>query len=390
VLYLLLHGDEVFSEEHQFARLIGLIKEKEPSFDRGLESQGDVSAALFRLVRQLLQKESNHRPSTIRDVAETLGAISSRLTASPDAPLHGYIATALTGLSSDAKEAISFASAKVAEVCKEFGIYVYQPRKATDPLANPNIKAEAVYHLDRKRVLGANLLIVLANYSSFGAGQEIEIATAAGTPTLLIRRADLGEISRMVTGSFLNLIDEVVTYSNPEDIERKLRRCLHDKIEVVRALTLPAARSTSNPLGARLVELREARGLSLAEAAIQVGVSSRLLNSLEKHPVWYHNVGLHVLERVARVYGSTIGDLIGSAPLPSVPKGEDANVHRLETVASQLDMTAKDFLRLRREYMKERAAHGASVAVSESDWMARYDALQRSKVQQRSQGELPL
>src|SRR5205085_552771 len=117
------------------------------------------------------------RPRRCADVIEALKDAREAFSAEESQPpIHGYIATALTGLDADARDAIMFASSKIADLAKGYRLYVYQPRKATDPLLHSDVSASAVYKLDRKRVLAADLLIVIANRPSFGVGQEIEIA----------------------------------------------------------------------------------------------------------------------------------------------------------------------------------------------------------------------
>ena len=111
--------------------------------------------------------------------------------ADPIKPLHGYVASALTGLSPDIRENVAFITNAVARACKAFDLYVYQPRKVTDPIVHSDIKPEAVYELDRKRVLATDVLVILMNHPSFGVGQEIEIAASRGVPTILLQERGL-------------------------------------------------------------------------------------------------------------------------------------------------------------------------------------------------------
>src|SRR5438093_9976642 len=105
-------------------------------------------------------KKPEARLGNSQDLISELEAAAKSVVGSSDEPLHGYIATALTGVEEDTREAIAFVSSTIANACKRFEIYVYQPRKVSDPLLNPDLKPETVYSTDRKRVLAADLLIV--------------------------------------------------------------------------------------------------------------------------------------------------------------------------------------------------------------------------------------
>lgn len=300
VLYFLLHGEEVFSEETQFVRLISLVKEKHPDLDPSLRGHSDVRSQIADLCNKLLEKDQSLRPDCAKSVIQELSKIEDRVAKVSDEPIHGYIATALTGLEQDTKDAIDFAASKIAEVCKEYEIYVYQPRKVTDPLMNKDVEAAVVYRLDRKRVVSADILFLLANKPSFGVGQEIEIAGALGKPTILISREGT-RISRMVTGGFANIIDEI-SYRSPEDLERKLRKAVSKNIAKIREWKNSERRCEFGNITDALVSSRQENGFSLEDASSRIGISPNLLRSIEDHSLQYHNVGLRTLQRICHVY----------------------------------------------------------------------------------------
>lgn len=145
VLYCMLHGQQLFANEAQFVRLSELVKDAEPEFGKYLTNRSGPSPQLLELTKQLLSKRADDLLPNASSLVQRLREIGEAAGAKVVEPLHGYSASALTGLSSDAREAILFKSKQIADVCKEFEIYVYQPRKATDPVLNPDVKAEAVY-----------------------------------------------------------------------------------------------------------------------------------------------------------------------------------------------------------------------------------------------------
>src|SRR5205823_6560787 len=140
VLYALLYGREVFADENQFARLAELVKSADPEFDPAVGVNAEVSGALLGLTRDLLKKNVGQRPASIFVVKQRLNAARAKVDlAEPLQPLHGYMATALTGLNEQAREGIAFLSMMISEIAKEYDLYIYQPRKFSDPILNPQL-----------------------------------------------------------------------------------------------------------------------------------------------------------------------------------------------------------------------------------------------------------
>lgn len=300
-------------------------------------------------------------------------------------PVYGYIATALTGVPEAARQRITLESHMIANVCKEFEVYLYQPRKISDPMANKDLSAEVVYEMDRKRVLAAGLLVVIADHPSYGVGQELEIAGSVGTPTILVRPQSSTPISRMVAGSFLNLLEEI-TYSSPEELEHKLRRCLGRNTERVRAFRRSSATSLPTNLGVRLREMREAVGLNMQEAAQKIGVSHRLLQAIEEQDTAYHNAGIHMLGRMLVAYGRSCAELLDSAGLTK-PKQLywDDSLRNLDRAAATLGWPASDLIELRNDYARSLAASGPEV-ISIEQWKAKHDALETRRLKDARAG----
>ena len=136
---------------------------------------------------------------------------------------NAYMATALTHLDRAAKMGVIFISDCVSKICRDFDIELYEPRKATDPVHNATIEDHRVYLLDRETVTNSDLVIVLCEYPSFGAGQEIEIAGNATVPLILLAMDDK-KPSRMVTG--VPVYKKHVVFNDPDTLVRDLKLSL--------------------------------------------------------------------------------------------------------------------------------------------------------------------
>ena len=394
VLYPLLYGEEVFAEESQFARLIDLVKDTYPELDPSVASRDDVSSALFELTKQLLRKTPIERPVDVEDVRRRLTPVRASLVPELDyEPLHGYVATALTGLLPDAREAIAFVSSRIAEVAKDHGIYVYQPRKATDPLLHPDVDAAAVYLLDRHRVVSADVIFFLANQPSFGVGQELEIAATYSKPTILLVREGT-TLSRMVTGSFANLLDELV-YKTPEDLVRKLKRSLSRHSSTIRQFKATTPPSPQARLGHSLLSARTAAGYqSPEELAAALGISTKIILAIERGD--YDNVGVHLLARLCRALNLSLHALFDPSTPADSRRRTDPNLVRLERLARRLSWNSTDYLDLRDDYLRQVAASGESSEFTDEQWRTRRTAqeqrrlkdIQDSSQQDSSQGTL--
>src|SRR5439155_4315048 len=121
---------------------------------------------------------------------------------------------------------------------------------------------------------------------------------AFGITALIIKNEHAKtKISRMVTGSFLNLVGDVA-YTTPEDLSRKLRTCIENSLIKIRAFKGTVEPNISEQIGARLRLLRQDAGMSIQDVADRVGASPRLLQAIEERPLSYHNAGLHLIARL--------------------------------------------------------------------------------------------
>jgi len=296
-------------------------------------------------------------------------------------PLHGYIATALTGLEHDARESIMFLSNKISEVAKQHDLYVYEPRKATDPHEHPSVDSAAVYALDRKRVVDADVLLVLANSPSFGVGQELEIAAGYSKPTILIHHKDR-TVSRMVLGSPANFV-ATIAYSSPEDLVKQLHQALEQILPAIRQrknATLGPPSAKVLEIGSKIANLRARAGHETAAGfAAEVQLPARLIEGIESGRL--ENIGVQLLERICGALGVSLAELIGVTTPQRRESRQDANLRKLEELARRLGWPTAEYLDLRNDYRKQLAAKGETEVLSEEQWLVRRTALERQRLQ---------
>ena len=377
VLYALLYGKEIYADENQFACLVESVRGKEPEFPLDPEADS-LRTSIVDLTRRLLSKRPEERPNSIAEVVAELDSFAKAAHEEPP-PLKGYIATALTGLSDVERDEMFAVSNTIAEVSKNYGLYVYQPRKATDPVVHKDVKAASVYKLDRKRVLTADLLLVVVNRPSIGVGQELEIAGSYGIPTLLIS-AEGVVVSRMVLGAPTNFVGHLV-YESLADLETKLRAALDSVAPEIRAFKKWRANfEPCAPIGAQIRELRRQAGYASSDDfAKAMSLPPSLLGLLESGE--YDNVGISVLDRIAKTLGTTLAEMFAKRNTQTSVREPDPNLRELEELAVRLSWGASVFLNLRDDYLREIAAKGAAENLTREDWLNRQHTLDERRLE---------
>ncbi len=134
-------------------------------------------------------------------------------------PLNAYLACALTGLGNDQRMLVNHLSDLANVVCKSVDIDLYEPRKKTDPVHNPDVVPSDVFHIDRERVIASDLVIHLADFPSTGAGEELTFAFDSLVPMIVIAH-DSRSVSRMITG--IPSLKLEIRYQEPEDLREML------------------------------------------------------------------------------------------------------------------------------------------------------------------------
>lgn len=188
---------------------------------------------------------------------------------------------------------------------------LYWPGDYTHPTRHPDFKPSQVYLTDRSRASTFDFIVIFCAAPSYGVGQENEIATQAGLPSLrLIPKA----ISRMMSGSFLQAID--VEYSGT--LESGI---VFDGHDVVRALT--EIRKTyfrhralfrgmnGNDFGDRLRKLMDGRSGDYIGVASDLGINLLYLESLMTEPFAVSNPSARLLRRMGLLLNVSVGYLLG-------------------------------------------------------------------------------
>jgi transcriptional regulator with XRE-family HTH domain/nucleoside 2-deoxyribosyltransferase len=372
----------VFHHETKSLALSRLIENEMPVFDAGICERDDVAEALSSLAKALLQKRPEERPQTVSEARAMLDRVreSPRLMQGAE-PLYGYLATALTSTSN--RDAIAFPAKAMADAAREFEIYVYQPRRATDPVLHSDVEPSVVYWLDRQRVEAADVVIALLNEKSFGVGMELEMAASLGKPLVLVHREET-VVSRMILGSFANVIGSV-KYETPEELESGLRTVLRDGVKTIRRARRFVA-SHGVPIGERLRARRLAQGFaSPADFAERCGVSAGFVRAIEDGE--YRNVGFDVLVGYCRALDTSLGELLGGianiAPADASIADDPnrANVELIENLSDRLNWSVRDMRALKSEYLEEFAARRRPRNLAESDVLAMHEALEKRKLQ---------
>lgn len=221
--------------------------------------------------------------------------------------LRAYIAYAMTSTNGPIKRRIERTLLSVERTCHRRQIATYIPGRYTDPWKHARLRSRTVYRTDHDNVLKSDLVILLGDVPSFGAGMEVEIARTGLIPIIAVT-TDVSELSRMVRG-IPNLVT-MVTYQTPSQLEKKLDGVLLDQ---ARALSDPHLQK--NPARGRLVSTslraaRRSRSMSRAKLASLAGLSLYALTQLEKLPDPVSNPSLAILQALAKALDMDIAELL--------------------------------------------------------------------------------
>jgi len=242
--------------------------------------------------------------------AEPRGPGQLLLFTPPSTPLRlqAYLACALSGLTADQRLALFHVSDIVATICESCNIELYEPRKKTDPVNNPEISDSQVWTTDRERVVSSDLLIHLAYYPSTGSGEELDFAVNALVPCILIHHSE-NRVSRMVTG--IPGLQLKITYSDPEDLRHELKDRLIELRPILEERKLAFSGYRVNIVGARVRALREDLQLTREEVANAVpSLTSDRLRTIEESSDLASDPSLIHLRQLATVLKTTVADLV--------------------------------------------------------------------------------
>jgi transcriptional regulator with XRE-family HTH domain len=275
---------------------------------------------------------------------------------------------------------------------------LYWPGDHTHPTKHPEFSPEQVYAIDRSRASTFDFIILLCASSSYGVGQENEIATQAGLPA--IRLIPEG-ISRMMSGSFVCTTDIVLrgTPSNGVYFDKTelLKAFRHVRQLYFQHLAL-YKNINGNGFGERLRTLINDRSGDYKQFAEKLGVSSFYLQTLMDEPFAVTNPSARLLKRMAHILSVTVGYLLGeTGDADPIWIESMANFH--SWIRNTKGVEALPAFELREEFKTEfhRERHkpllasfrnSAQKAVTEIDWDRRYKQEMKTGTAHNGQGGL--
>lgn len=232
-------------------------------------------------------------------------------TPDPIIPLNAYLACALTGLDEAQRQHVFLLSHMVQRTCVDYAIELYEPRNVTDPVHNAEVPDWQVWHTDRERVVGSDLLIHLAHFPSTGSGEELSFAFDAMVPIVVVSHSK-NKVSRMVTG--IPGVVLSVAYAEPEDLTAQLSQVLRRIRPLLVQRKIAFQGYDVNIVGERIRQLRESR--QLTREAISAASSARYPISVELIRAWetstdrHSNMSLMHLRELAVLLNVTVADIV--------------------------------------------------------------------------------
>lgn len=308
----------------------------------------------------------------------------------------GYLATPLTGLSSEAQRELTRLVREVRTIAADSRFAqppfeIYWPGDHTHPEHHPNLCAEQVYVLDRSRASTQDFVVLFCAERSYGVGQENEIATQAGVPAIRLI-PDKG-ISRMMLGSFIRAIDVPYTGTlatgiqiNQENLAKAFQevRRLHFRHRALyRGLF-------TGGFGDRLKRLIDDRcGSDYRQLADELGIGHRYLLSLMNEPFNVSNPSGRLLMRLAARLGERVAFLLGESEEQDpvwvesneswgkwMEGGEDID----GTIAYRLRKKWRsDYLLARREQLSTASFRNPAKLMKVEDWKREYRRVSKGR-----------
>lgn len=209
----------------------------------------------------------------------------------PSLQVRAYLSCALTGVEQPRKRTIEAFNVALRDAAAATGILVYLPQEASSPDHEDGLTPKEVYILDRLRIAESDVVIADLDRTSFGVGQEIEMACAMGIP--VVGYHAIGKsVSRMVLGQpglHLDSGDPVPTpihylpaqapgAENQRELILKVLRCARQAVAAARG---PVVSSGQTSFGVILKAAREQVGLTVERLSRLSGIPIAVIEMLE-------------------------------------------------------------------------------------------------------------
>ncbi len=312
--------------------------------------------------------------------------------------IFGYLATPLTGLSSKQDDVLRSTIRQIRNITAdpEFSdrpFEMYWPGDHTHPTKHSDVTAGQVYITDRTRAATHDFILMLCACTSYGVGQENEIASQGGVPAI---RLVPEKLSRMMKGSFLRThdicfagsLDDEIRFDN-EQLRSALIAVRHEHF---RRLGLYRGMN-GDSFGGRLEMLINTRHGNREEFANDLGISTSYLHSLIGESFAVSNPSIRLLKRMAIRLDVNVSYLIGES-LESDTVWSESNAAWHVWIEQNPDVSATDAVSLRNEWRsayqlsrRERSSMStishrreSAKQMSVADWNAKYRAQRREKL----------
>ncbi len=302
-LYFLLHGFDIFRSEKSNEEIIEAKKRHKINFHEHLRKKSPTWTALFDLCEKLLVFDPDDRPQSVIECLDFLSQFLPKLF-----PFRTYFAAALTRMSEKGMNKMERIAKIVKHEGDNTGYAVYLPKQYTDPDEVPELTSREVYWIDRERVASSDLLIVYGDEPSIGVGQEVEIATNAGVPIVLLYSKG-ARISRMLLGTAGRIVGKIEITK-----ESEVGTQMNDffKKNSSRILFNRKSREFEYQirLGKRVRSIRDEMGFSIKELASSSDVDSEQIENLETRPEKLSTISIINLRRLSKTLNVTPAELL--------------------------------------------------------------------------------
>lgn len=278
---------------------------------------------LIGLLRRSVQPKALHE-------TEQLSLLGSAYEPHPD--IRGYVISALTGITDEQHEKLLQVCAVVKETLTRLGVKVHLPTEFTDPRQDGDRSPAAVHTVDYSAVARADVLVMIGDQPSSGAGKELVWGERNQCPVVVLT-APGSRVSRLVTGTTGDLKE--IVWTADDDLSTQLERFITDRWVKLSAHARERARRPH--VYGEAIEIANSRLELIAESLrTRPGATLTVARAQEISASANHYDGASVgeLRSMALAAGMTLGEFMGDELLDRTPE-----MARLDatTLADRLD-----------------------------------------------------